>query len=42
MYEAAQKSEAEGDARADAAKDSDVVDADFEEIDDNDDKKKSA
>ena len=43
MYEASQKAEAEGDAQADAAKDNaDVVDADFEEIDDNDDKKKSA
>ena len=42
MYEASQKEAAEADAKADAAKDSDVVDADFEEIDDNDDKKKSA
>jgi molecular chaperone DnaK len=42
MYEASQKDAAEADARADAAKDSDVVDADFEEIDENDDKKKSA
>ncbi|WP_296746629.1 Hsp70 family protein, partial [Mesorhizobium sp.] len=42
MYEAAQKEAAEADAKADAAKDSDVVDADFEEIDENDDKKKSA
>ncbi len=42
MYEASQKDSAEADAKADAAKDSDVVDADFEEIDDNDDKKKSA
>jgi molecular chaperone DnaK len=42
MYEASQKEAAESDAAADAAKDSDVVDADFEEIDDNDDKKKSA
>lgn len=41
MYEASQKEAAEGDAKADAAKDSDVVDADFEELDD-DDKKKSA
>jgi len=42
MYEAAQK-DAEADAKADAAKDgADVVDADFEEIDDSDDKKKSA
>ena len=32
MYEASQK-QAEADAKADAAKDSDVVDADFEEID---------
>ena len=42
MYEASQKEAAESDAAAHAAKDSDVVDADFEEIDDNDDKKKSA
>lgn len=42
MYEAAQKEAAEGDARADASKDGDVVDADFEELDDADDKKKSA
>ena len=41
MYEASQAEAAEADAKADAAKDSDVVDADFEEIDD-DDKKKSA
>jgi molecular chaperone DnaK len=40
MYEASQK-QAEADAKADAAKDSDVVDADFEEIDE-DGKKKSA
>ncbi|TIX06612.1 MAG: molecular chaperone DnaK, partial [Mesorhizobium sp.] len=32
MYEASQKEAAEADAKADAAKDSDVVDADFEEI----------
>ncbi|MBX3581888.1 MAG: molecular chaperone DnaK [Rhizobiaceae bacterium] len=42
MYEASQKEAAEADAKADAAKEGDVVDADFEEIDDNDDKKKSA
>ncbi len=42
MYEASQKEAAEADAKADAAKDSDVVDADFEEIDDDGDKKKSA
>jgi molecular chaperone DnaK len=42
MYEASQKEAAEADAKADAAKDDDVVDADFEEIDENDDKKKSA
>jgi len=42
MYEASQKESAEADAKAAGAKDSDVVDADFEEIDDNDDKKKSA
>ncbi|MCZ8543837.1 molecular chaperone DnaK [Mesorhizobium qingshengii] len=42
MYEASQKETAEADAKADAAKDSDVVDADFEEIDEDDDKKKSA
>ena len=41
MYEASQKEAAEADAKADAAGDKDVVDADFEEIDD-DDKKKSA
>lgn len=41
MYEASQKDAAEADAKADAAKDSDVVDADFEEIDE-DGKKKSA
>ena len=40
MYEASQSEAAEADAKADAAKDDDVVDADFEEIDDND--KKSA
>src|SRR4051812_7522826 len=41
MYEASQKEAAESDAKADAAADgSDVVDADFEEIDE-DDKKKS-
>ncbi|RWO23003.1 molecular chaperone DnaK [Mesorhizobium sp.] len=42
MYEASQKEAAEADANADAAKDSDVVDADFEEINEDDDKKKSA
>ncbi|QKV19504.1 molecular chaperone DnaK [Oricola thermophila] len=45
MYEAQQAEEqaaAEADASADAAKDDDVVDADFEEIDDDDDQKKSA
>ncbi len=43
MYEASQKEAAETDAASDAAKEgSDVVDADFEEIDDDDDKKKSA
>ncbi|RWL46252.1 MAG: molecular chaperone DnaK [Mesorhizobium sp.] len=42
MYEASQKEAAEADARTDAAKDSDVVDADFEEINEDDDKKKSA
>ena len=41
MYEASQKEAAEADAKADAAKDPDVVDADFEEIDE-DGKKKSA
>jgi molecular chaperone DnaK len=41
MYEASQKEAAEADAKADAAKESDVVDADFEEIDE-DGKKKSA
>ncbi len=41
MYEAAQSEAAESDAAADAARDEqeDVVDADFEEIDDEDDKK---
>ncbi|MFU0505970.1 molecular chaperone DnaK [Pseudaminobacter sp. NGMCC 1.201702] len=42
MYEASQKEAAEKDAAADAVHDSDVVDADFEEIDEDDDKKKSA
>ncbi|MET3661763.1 molecular chaperone DnaK [Aquamicrobium ahrensii] len=42
MYEASQQEAAEADAKADAAKDGDVVDADFEEIDEDDDKKKSA
>ncbi|ESZ13543.1 MULTISPECIES: molecular chaperone DnaK [unclassified Mesorhizobium] len=42
MYEASQKEAAEADAKADAAKDSDVVDADFEEINEDDDTKKSA
>jgi molecular chaperone DnaK len=42
MYEASQKEAAEADAKADAARDGDVVDADFEEIDEDDDKKKSA
>ncbi|MER8725148.1 molecular chaperone DnaK [Mesorhizobium sp. M1027] len=42
MYEASQKEAADADAKADAAKDSDVVDADFEEIDEDDEKKKSA
>ncbi len=43
MYEAQQTEAAESDAAKDAAKDNeDVVDADFEEIDDDDDKKKSA
>jgi len=45
MYEAQQAEEeaaAEADAAADAARDDDVVDADFEEIDDDDDQKKSA
>jgi molecular chaperone DnaK len=41
MYESSQKEAAEADAKADAAKDGDVVDADFEEIDE-DGKKKSA
>jgi molecular chaperone DnaK len=39
MYEESLKEAAESDAAADAAKDSDVVDADFEEINDEDDKK---
>jgi molecular chaperone DnaK len=45
MYEAQQAEEeaaAEADAARDAAGDEDVVDADFEEIDDDDDQKKSA
>ncbi len=42
MYEANQKDAAEADAKADMAKESDVVDADFEELNDEDDKKKSA
>ncbi|MFZ2103125.1 MAG: molecular chaperone DnaK [Oricola sp.] len=45
MYEAQQAEEeavAEADAARDAARDDDVVDADFEEIDDDDDQKKSA
>ena len=41
MYEASQAEAAKADAKADMGKDSDVVDADFEEIDE-DDKKKSA
>ncbi|MGL4490969.1 MAG: hypothetical protein ACRCU5_16130, partial [Rhizobiaceae bacterium] len=41
MYEASQSEAAAADAQADMAKD-DVVDADFEEIDEDDDKKKSA
>ncbi len=41
MYEASQKDAAEADAKADAAKDGDVVDADFEEIDEDDEKKSS-
>ncbi len=39
MYEASQTEAAEADAAADAAKDEDVVDADFEEISDDDEKK---
>ncbi|MEN3792212.1 molecular chaperone DnaK [Fulvimarina sp. MAC3] len=45
MYEASQSEQAESDAAADAAKDAsndDVVDADYEEVDENDDKRKSA
>ena len=42
IYEASQAEAAEADAAADAAKDEDVVDADFEEIDDDKDEKKSA
>ena len=41
MYEASQKEAAEADAASDAAKDGDVVDADFEEINDDDDKKQA-
>jgi len=45
IYEASQAEAAEADAAADAAKedrDEDIVDADFEEVDDDDDEKKSA
>ena len=42
MYEASQTEAAEADAAADAARDDDVVDADFEEIDDDEDNKRSA
>ncbi|MEL7429226.1 MAG: molecular chaperone DnaK [Pseudomonadota bacterium] len=42
MYEAAQADAAEADAASDAAKDEDVVDADFEEIDEDDDNNKKS
>ncbi|MER0237375.1 molecular chaperone DnaK [Fulvimarina sp. MAC8] len=45
MYEASQSEQAETDAAADAAKDAsndDVVDADYEEVDEDEDKRKSA
>ncbi|MDO9416883.1 molecular chaperone DnaK [Pararhizobium sp.] len=42
MYESQQSDAANADAEADAARDGDVVDADYEEINDEDDRKKSA
>ncbi|MDW5316684.1 molecular chaperone DnaK [Rhizobium sp. PL01] len=42
MYESQQTEAANADAEADAARDSDIVDADYEEVKDDDDRKKSA
>lgn len=42
MYEAQQADAATADAQADAARDGDIVDADYEEVNDEDDRKKSA
>ncbi|URK86578.1 molecular chaperone DnaK [Rhizobium sp. RCAM05350] len=42
MYESQQTDAANADAQADAAHDSDIVDADYEEVKDEDDRKKSA
>ncbi|MCV9962077.1 molecular chaperone DnaK [Pararhizobium sp. BT-229] len=42
MYEAQQTDAANADAQADAARDGDIVDADYEEVNDEDDRKKSA
>ncbi len=42
MYEAQQTDAANADAAADAAPDGDIVDADYEEVNDEDDRKKSA
>ncbi len=42
MYEAQQADAANADAQADAARDGDIVDADYEEVNDEDDRKKSA
>ncbi len=42
MYESQQTDAANADAQADAARDGDIVDADYEEVNDEDDRKKSA
>lgn len=42
MYESQQTEAANADAQADAARDGDIVDADYEEVKDEDDRKKSA
>ncbi|KQY12636.1 molecular chaperone DnaK [Rhizobium sp. Root482] len=42
MYEAQQSDAANADAQADAARDGDIVDADYEEVNDEDDRKKTA
>ncbi|OBZ97103.1 molecular chaperone DnaK [Pararhizobium polonicum] len=42
MYESQQTDAAHADAQADAARDGDIVDADYEEVNDEDDRKKSA